>query len=607
MAVRVRLFAALREAAGRDEAEAEPGPLPVVLDSLCERYGERFAAVLKIASVLLDGTQVARDADVEVADGSEIALLPPVSGGARSADRWPPREGQDAPAETGDDERPPPPAQPPRPRVSPRDTWPPRAQGPASAGAPPARPPAPRYEHGQARELPADWESRNETMDFPLPPATEGLSAPAEGGPSLPPPPLPHAEPPRDSTPDATDDSGGPWSSPPGKRAPGVGWSPADPGSGPAAGEQPQREPTLQFPATTENGSQVPTTILRRPSPRPKAEDGQGPTSKLHLDSAGDNEQSDPPAEAGAQAGEPSGETSMTASRRSRRAAGGKRRDRQTLRGGHVKVRAAMALRSLPKDPVAAAAPPIALTIAGLAGLLAGPDALAFTVLIGTVLAVADLVVLIDRGIARPLLPVVAVMGLVLPAAVALDVSIGWDAVASFVAFSVLAAFGLMVVRGRRWGVIDGLGMTLLAGLVTGLGASALILLRGLPQGLRVVAMLAALVVVADLAMILARLAGASPQLLYGVPVMAAAPVALLFVLVPGGPSLLVMLLLVISAVAGVLNGRALTAALRWEGRLEPRPAFLPKGLIGDGVIFSAVDALLIAAPVAYVALAASG
>lgn len=82
MAVKVRMFAALREASGVGEASVAPGPLPAVLDALRARYGDPFTQRLGLCSVLLDGSAVPRDADVEVPDGAELALLPPVSGGA---------------------------------------------------------------------------------------------------------------------------------------------------------------------------------------------------------------------------------------------------------------------------------------------------------------------------------------------------------------------------------------------------------------------------------------------------------------------------------------------------------------------------------------------
>ncbi len=94
MAVSVRLFAALREAAGTGEVLAAPGPLPQLLGDLCAEHGERFARVLGISSVLLDGTSVPRDADLAVPDGAELALLPPVSGGATTPRTRTPRPAQ---------------------------------------------------------------------------------------------------------------------------------------------------------------------------------------------------------------------------------------------------------------------------------------------------------------------------------------------------------------------------------------------------------------------------------------------------------------------------------------------------------------------------------
>ena len=44
--VRIRLFAALREAAGVPEVEAPAAPLQAILDELGERFGDRFVAVL---------------------------------------------------------------------------------------------------------------------------------------------------------------------------------------------------------------------------------------------------------------------------------------------------------------------------------------------------------------------------------------------------------------------------------------------------------------------------------------------------------------------------------------------------------------------------------
>jgi molybdopterin synthase sulfur carrier subunit len=81
--VRVRLFAALREAAGTSEVTVEAGPLGEILDALAAKFGTRFAGVAGYASVLVDGERL-RDRDTVVPDGAELALLPPFSGGSAS-------------------------------------------------------------------------------------------------------------------------------------------------------------------------------------------------------------------------------------------------------------------------------------------------------------------------------------------------------------------------------------------------------------------------------------------------------------------------------------------------------------------------------------------
>ena len=77
--IRVRLFAALREAAGASEAEASGMTVGEIVDDLSVRYGERFASVAAVSSFVVNGERA--DRGVPVAEGDEVALLPPVSGG----------------------------------------------------------------------------------------------------------------------------------------------------------------------------------------------------------------------------------------------------------------------------------------------------------------------------------------------------------------------------------------------------------------------------------------------------------------------------------------------------------------------------------------------
>jgi MoaD family protein len=81
MTVKVRLFAALRELAGSSEVEAEGLSAGDVVDVLSERFGERFAKIAAVGSVVVNGERASRS--TPVAAGDEVALLPPVSGGAR--------------------------------------------------------------------------------------------------------------------------------------------------------------------------------------------------------------------------------------------------------------------------------------------------------------------------------------------------------------------------------------------------------------------------------------------------------------------------------------------------------------------------------------------
>jgi molybdopterin synthase catalytic subunit len=75
--IRVRLFAGLRERAGRDELEIEL-PAGATADDLLEAMAETVAGtpcVVAVNRVYSAGSQV-------ICDGDEVALVPPVSGGA---------------------------------------------------------------------------------------------------------------------------------------------------------------------------------------------------------------------------------------------------------------------------------------------------------------------------------------------------------------------------------------------------------------------------------------------------------------------------------------------------------------------------------------------
>jgi sulfur-carrier protein len=77
--VTVRLFAALRDLAGSSEVQAEGGTVGEVVEALSSRFGERFAGIARVGSVIVDGERA--HPDDRLSGAEEVALLPPVSGG----------------------------------------------------------------------------------------------------------------------------------------------------------------------------------------------------------------------------------------------------------------------------------------------------------------------------------------------------------------------------------------------------------------------------------------------------------------------------------------------------------------------------------------------
>lgn len=75
----LRLFAAAREAAGTGRDEVPGATVGEILDAAVDRYGPAFATVLASSKVWVNGEGAERSDPV--AEGDEVAVLPPVSGG----------------------------------------------------------------------------------------------------------------------------------------------------------------------------------------------------------------------------------------------------------------------------------------------------------------------------------------------------------------------------------------------------------------------------------------------------------------------------------------------------------------------------------------------
>ena len=74
------MFAAAREAAGTGRDELPGATVGDVLAAALVRYGEAFAAVLPTCRIWVNGDEA--DDATQVGPGDEVAVLPPVSGGA---------------------------------------------------------------------------------------------------------------------------------------------------------------------------------------------------------------------------------------------------------------------------------------------------------------------------------------------------------------------------------------------------------------------------------------------------------------------------------------------------------------------------------------------
>ncbi len=85
MTVTLRLFATARQAAGRSSDHFDLGA-DATLDDLVAaavaRYGDEVAAVLPTARVWLNGEEPAASGTTRLHPDDEVAVLPPVSGGA---------------------------------------------------------------------------------------------------------------------------------------------------------------------------------------------------------------------------------------------------------------------------------------------------------------------------------------------------------------------------------------------------------------------------------------------------------------------------------------------------------------------------------------------
>lgn len=77
---RLRLFASAREAAGVGTTEVDGDTVAQVLEAAVSRFGADFEVILETCQVWCNGEPTQLHQEISAED--EIAILPPISGGA---------------------------------------------------------------------------------------------------------------------------------------------------------------------------------------------------------------------------------------------------------------------------------------------------------------------------------------------------------------------------------------------------------------------------------------------------------------------------------------------------------------------------------------------
>jgi molybdopterin converting factor small subunit len=82
MTTRVRLFAAIRDAAGAAEIEVAATSVADLMAELGERYGDLMRRRLTAATVMVDGERVSKDDTApRLVGATEVVVMPPFAGG----------------------------------------------------------------------------------------------------------------------------------------------------------------------------------------------------------------------------------------------------------------------------------------------------------------------------------------------------------------------------------------------------------------------------------------------------------------------------------------------------------------------------------------------
>ncbi|MDP8969320.1 MAG: hypothetical protein M3N52_02215 [Actinomycetota bacterium] len=245
-----------------------------------------------------------------------------------------------------------------------------------------------------------------------------------------------------------------------------------------------------------------------------------------------------------------------------------------------------------------------------LLALLLGPGPFGGVVVVVGALVLVDTCGLLSRVGSRPVVLIALLPGVGMPLAVARNPDAGWEALPGWFVAALVGAFVLVLVFGRRSRITDALGSTMLASLLIGLGASSLLLLRDLDEGLRWVLGFGLVAVAADLGTALVQARQRPPRddpadervgalLELGGPALGVAVGAgvLGAVLDPPFTPTLATLLGLVALTAG-FGGDYLLRSLALEAGVDPDDG---RAGVGEGLLLGVADAVLLGAPAAYV------
>ena len=81
--VEVKLYASMRAAAGEKRFFTEASSIKELLRQAEERYGKDFTARLKVATILVNGKNIAhlKWRRTQLQDGDVVSIFPPLAGG----------------------------------------------------------------------------------------------------------------------------------------------------------------------------------------------------------------------------------------------------------------------------------------------------------------------------------------------------------------------------------------------------------------------------------------------------------------------------------------------------------------------------------------------